>query len=95
VVSSWGLEGFSAGKFIHLSDHQIKYIQCQTEIMAATKKLHPLLERHQGDSSWHNDAAIYLPGTERPWGLLNLSPAWFQKAHEVISLSMQNIVISS
>ena len=64
-------------------------------MMAATEKLYPLLERHQGDDSWRNDAAIYFTGTESPQGLLNLSPAWFQQAHEVISLGMQNLVISS
>ena len=64
-------------------------------MMVATKKLYPLLERHQGDNSWRNDAAIYLTGTESPQGLLNLSPVWFQQAHEVISLGMQNLVIGS
>ena len=99
IILAWYLPGILKDSqqvsLLALSDCRIKCIWFQREMMAATEKFHPLLGRHQGDSSWHNNAAIYCPGTEGPQGLLNLSPVWFQQGHEVISLGMWILMIGS
>jgi hypothetical protein len=88
MVPPWDIEGFSAGKCIHLSDHQIKCDVFQREMMAATEKLYPLLGKFKGGASWRNDAELFPSGTEGRRGVLNLSPAWFQQGHEVSCVSV-------
>jgi hypothetical protein len=90
MVPSWDLEGFSAGKCFHLSNQQIKYNVFQREIMAAMEKLHPLIGKCKGGSSWHDDTGLFLSGTEVPHGLLNLSPTWFQQGHDVSCFSLSD-----
>ena len=52
-------------------------------MMAATEKLHPLLEK-PGGTSWHIDPENFPPGTEDP-GVLDISPTWFQLGHDMSS----------
>jgi hypothetical protein len=52
-------------------------------MMEATEKLRPLLGKHQSGALWRGDPANFASGTESPPGVLNISPAWFQQAHEV------------
>jgi hypothetical protein len=37
----------------------------------------------QSGSSWQDEPEIYHSGAQGPWGLVNLSPAWFQQGHDV------------
>ncbi|KAI9432244.1 hypothetical protein BJY52DRAFT_1104326, partial [Lactarius psammicola] len=56
----------------------------QREMMAATEKLHPLLKNCQTSTSWRVDPEIFPSGLEGLQGVINISPAWFQQAHEAV-----------
>ncbi|KAH9020902.1 hypothetical protein EDB85DRAFT_2152751 [Lactarius pseudohatsudake] len=56
----------------------------QSEMMAATEKLHPLLEKHPKGTSWRLDPGYFPSGLEGLQGLVNFLPAWFQQAHETV-----------
>ena len=57
-------------------------------MLAATKKLHPLLGQHQSGAGWRGDPEHFTSRANNPWGVLNISPAWFQQGHEVTCLSL-------
>jgi hypothetical protein len=57
-------------------------------MMTAMEKLHSLLGQHQSSAQWCGNPGIFPPGIEGPWGVLNISPAWFQQGHEVIEFSL-------
>ena len=88
MAPSWNLVRFSASESIHLvqSLHQIEYV-LQSEMMAATEKLHPLLEKRPKGTSWRLDPGYFPSGLEGLQGLVDFSPAWFQQAHEVSCLT--------
>ncbi|KAH9012162.1 hypothetical protein EDB85DRAFT_2159236 [Lactarius pseudohatsudake] len=71
VILAWHLPGI-------LSDSR------QSEMMAATEKLHPLLEKRPKGTSWRLDPGYFPSGLEGLQGLVNFSPAWFQQAHETV-----------
>ncbi|KAF8263633.1 hypothetical protein EI94DRAFT_1703844 [Lactarius quietus] len=56
----------------------------QREMMAATETLHPLLDTHQGSALWRNDPKHFSSKTVGPKGVVTLSPAWFQQAHNTV-----------
>jgi hypothetical protein len=68
----------------------------QSEIMAATEILHPMLDKKRKKTkkkckapkagacaSWRTDPRYFHSGTLALQGTINISPAWFQQAHEV------------
>ena len=57
-------------------------------MLAATEKLHSLLGQHQSGARWRDDPEIFLLGENGPRGVLNISPTWFQQAHEVTGFSL-------
>jgi len=59
-------------------------------MLEVQEKLFPLLETSQSGSSWQEDPELYPSGGKGLQGLVNLSPAWFQQAHDV-STSMHTI----
>ncbi|KAI9435364.1 hypothetical protein BJY52DRAFT_1096521, partial [Lactarius psammicola] len=56
----------------------------QVKMMAATEKLHPLLKNCQTSTLWRVDPEIFPSGLEGLQGVINISPTWFQQAHEVV-----------
>ncbi|KAI9431400.1 hypothetical protein H4582DRAFT_2082573 [Lactarius indigo] len=76
VILAWHLPGI-------LNDSR------QSEMMAATAKLHPLLEKRRTGTSWRLDPGYFPSGLDGHQGLIDLSPAWFQQGHEV-SVSLKN-----
>jgi len=87
IILVWHLPGILNDSrqvsLLTLSDHPIKYDVFQREMMAATEKLHPLLKNCQTSTSWRVDPEIFPSGLEGLQGVINISPAWFQQAHEV------------
>ncbi|KAH9012488.1 hypothetical protein EDB85DRAFT_1900316 [Lactarius pseudohatsudake] len=73
VILAWHLPGI-------LTDSR------QSEMMAATQKLHSLLEKCPRSTSWCLDPEYFPSGLEGLQGLVNFSPAWFQQGHELISV---------
>ncbi|KAH9037002.1 hypothetical protein EDB85DRAFT_1861756 [Lactarius pseudohatsudake] len=69
VILAWHLPGI-------LTDSR------QSEMMAATQKLHSLLEKRPRSTSWRLDPEYFPSGLEGLQGLVNFSPAWFQQGHE-------------
>jgi hypothetical protein len=59
----------------------------QGAMMAATKKLYPLLGGHQSGTSWHIDHNNFRLGPEVPIGIINFSSGWFELGHQVSSLA--------
>ena len=57
-------------------------------MLAATEKLHSLLGQHQSGAHWQDDPENFLSGENGPQGVLNISPTWFQQAHEVTGFSL-------
>jgi hypothetical protein len=91
IILTWYLPGMlkdsrQVGIFT-LSNHGSKPDAYQSEMMAATEILYPILEKEgpkDSDSGpWRENAKHYKPGTNAPAGSINISPAWFQQAHEV------------
>ena len=66
----------------------IKYNVCQSEMMAATANLHPLLGKRQSGASWRSDPGNFPSGAKGVHGSVNISPAWFQQGHEVSCASL-------
>jgi hypothetical protein len=60
-------------------------------MIEATEKLHPLLGKHKGGASWHNDPHLFPKETDGPHGVVTLSPGWFQQGHEVSCFSMSGV----
>ncbi|KAH9016575.1 hypothetical protein EDB84DRAFT_1256888, partial [Lactarius hengduanensis] len=56
----------------------------QSEMMAATQKLHPLLEKRPRSTSWRAGPEYFPSGLEGLQGVADFSPAWFQQAHEMV-----------
>ena len=98
VILAWYLPGILKNSrqvgMLNLSNHGSKPDTFQSEIMAATEKLYPMLEKKRkkkskcGTStntgaSWRTDPKLFHSGTQAPKGSINISPAWFQQAHEV------------
>ncbi|KAH9065021.1 hypothetical protein EDB87DRAFT_1574743 [Lactarius vividus] len=75
VILAWHLPGILNGSW-------------QSEMMAVTKKLHPLLEQCPKGTSWHLDPGYFPSGLEGLQGIVDLLPAWFQQGHELISIKM-------
>ncbi|KAH9026115.1 hypothetical protein EDB85DRAFT_1893533 [Lactarius pseudohatsudake] len=75
VILAWYLPGI-------LTDSR------QSEMMTATQKLHPLLEKHPRSTSWCLDPEYFPMGLEGLQGLVDFLPAWFQQGHELISVEM-------
>jgi len=59
----------------------------------AQEELHLLLEMSQSGSAWCDDLELYSSG-QGLQGSVNLSPAWFQQAHNV-SVSTHMIYFSA
>jgi hypothetical protein len=98
VILAWYLPGIlidsrQAGIFT-LSNRGSKFDAYQSEILAATEKLGPTLRKIESTrvsnpstskssgGNWRNDPKNFQPGTA-PEAAINISPAWFQQAHEV------------
>jgi hypothetical protein len=65
-------------------------------MLAAREKLCPLLRLVQSGSTWRDDMNIFHSEGEGPEGLVNLSPGWFQKGHDVSErFSAYNSVLGS
>jgi hypothetical protein len=99
VILAWYLPGILKDPrqvgMLTLSDYSSKPDTFQSEIMVATEKLHPMLEKKRKKkkstcstgtktgASWRTDPKYFHSGTQAPKGSINISPAWFQQAHEV------------
>ena len=96
VILAWYLPGILKDSrqvgMLTLSNHGSKPDTHQSEIMVATEKLHPMLKKKQKKSnaskacagtSWRTDPKYFHSGALALKGSINISPAWFQQAHEV------------
>ena len=63
-------------------------------MLEAQEKLFLLLETLQSGSSWQEDPELYPSGEKGPQGSVNLSPMWFQQAHDM-STSTHTIYFSA
>lgn len=94
IILTWYLPGIlkdsrQVSRFTStLSDRCIKRGAFQSEMMAATEKLHSLLGKRQSGAPWRVDPGNFTPGTENARGLLNMSPAWYQRGRDVSCLSL-------
>lgn len=66
-----------------LSGHSRKPNSSQNAMLAARENLGSLVEIPQTSKSWRNDAKNFRSGRKGAPGLVNLSPAWFQRGHDV------------
>ena len=65
------------------SGHSRKPNPSQNAMLVARENLGLLVEIPKTSKSWRNDAKNFRPRRKGAPGLVNLSPAWFQKGHDV------------
>jgi hypothetical protein len=56
-------------------------------MLAAREKLRPLLKTSKDSSLWRRDEKNFHPEGQHPQGSVDLSPGWFQQAHDVSILA--------
>ena len=87
IILAWYLPGILSGyrqvRIFALSDYGRNPDISQNAMFEARETLRPLLEVSRSGSSWREDPELYPPGGEGLQGSVNLSPAWFQQAHDV------------
>lgn len=87
IILAWHLPGILKESrqvsCFTLFDCGIKYNVFQSEMLAAAKKLLPLLDRRQTGASWRVDPQNFPPKIKDAKGVVDISPAWFQQGQEV------------
>ena len=87
IILTWYLPGILSDSrqvsLLLLSDISGVPDTSQNAMLAAGKKLHPLLNGPKDGGYWRNDPKYFNPKGEDPLGSIDLSPAWFPQGHDV------------
>jgi hypothetical protein len=90
IILAWYLPGvlsdYRQVSLVSLSDHGSKPDTSQNAMLTARDKLRLLLEKSLSGRTWRENVENYRKG-DGPQGSVNLSPAWFQQAHDVSTLT--------
>lgn len=98
IILAWYLPGILTdsrqASFVRPFNRSRRPDTIQDAMLAAREKLRPLIKTSSSNSSWRNNEKNFHSG-EDIQGSVNLSPAWFQQAHDVSASAHDSFLGSS